>query len=148
TYQSAFSFDGSKWEHADKNRLVIFGEFVPFRDSWIIKQFGLAQGDLTPGQTLGTLDIKGTKVGPLICFEGLFPDLAYRQALAGSRLLAIISIDDWYMGTAAPDQLKSEAVWRAVETGLPLVRSASLGYSLAVDQRGRIVSEAPLKQPI
>ena len=146
TYQSAYSFDGEKWSTADKTRLVIFGEYVPFRDFPLIKDFKLASGDLTPGEKLGTLDIRSMKVGPLICFEGLFPDLAYRQALAGSRMLAVISIDDWYMGTGAPDQLKSEAVWRAVETDLPLVRSASLGYSLAVDQRGRIINQAPLKE--
>jgi len=146
TYQSAYSFDGKKWQHTDKTRLVIFGEYVPFRNLPFLKNFHLASGDLTPGEKLGTLDIRGTKVGPLICFEGLFPDLAYRQALNGAQLLAVMSIDDWYMGTAAPDQLKSEAVWRAVETDLPLVRSASLGYTLAVDQRGRILSQAPLKE--
>src|SRR6185436_20490735 len=87
-------------------------------------------------------------VGPLICFEGLFPDLAYRQATNGARLLTVISIDDWYMGTAAPEQLRSAAVWRAVETDLPLARAASLGYSLAVDQRGRIMNQAPIKEGV
>jgi apolipoprotein N-acyltransferase len=148
-YQSAFSYDGEKWQYADKTRLVVFGEYVPGRN-WIpfLSAFHLPSGDLVAGEKLGVVDIRGTKVGPLICFEGLFPDLAYRQALNGAQMLAILSIDDWYMGTSAPEQLKSEAVWRAVETGLPLVRSASLGYSLAVDGHGRVLSEAPIGKTI
>jgi apolipoprotein N-acyltransferase len=146
TYQSAYAYDGKVWSYADKNRLVIFGEYVPFRGLKFLETFRLAQGDLTPGEKLDTLQIRDRKVGPLICFEGLFPDLAYRQALSGAQLLAVLSIDDWYMGTAAPAQLKSASVWRAVETGLPLVRSASLGYTIAVNQRGEIVNEATLRE--
>ncbi len=144
-YQSAVSYDGTKWQLADKNRLVIFGEYVPFRNVFpFLANYKLASGDITPGDHPGILDVNGTKVGPLICFEGLFPDLSYRQAQNGARMLAVLSIDDWYMETAAPEQLKSAAVWRATETGLPLVRSASLGYSMAVDGRGRILGVAPL----
>lgn len=144
SYQSVFAYDEGKWQYADKTRLVIFGEYVPGRN-WIpfLSAFNLPSGDLEPGEKLGTLQVAGIKVGPLVCFEGMFPDLAYRQALAGSQLLAVSSIDDWYMGTPAPDQLKSESVWRAVETGLPLIRSASLGYSIAVDGHGRVLDEAP-----
>jgi len=145
-YQSAVSFDGKKWLCADKTRLVIFGEYVPLRNTLpFLANFHLASGDLTPGDHLGMLDVRDMKVGPLICFEGMFPDLAYKQAQGGARLLAFISDDDWYMGTSAPEQLKSAAVWRAVETGLPLVRSASLGYSMAVDSHGRILEEARLR---
>ena len=89
-YQTAFCFDGQKWTYADKNRLVIFGEYVPFR-KWIpfLNAFQLPSGDLTPGEKLGLLDARDVKVGPLVCFEGLFPDLAYRQARNGAQLLAV-----------------------------------------------------------
>lgn len=149
TYQSVFSYDGSKWNYADKTRLVIFGEYVPGRD-WIpfLSAFQLPSGDLTPGKKLETLDVKGTKIGPLVCFEGMFPDVAYRQAAQGAQLLVVVSIDDWYMGTSAPDQLASESVWRAVETGLPLVRSASLGHTMAIDGHGNVISEAHLGETV
>lgn len=148
-YQSAFAFDGKNWSFADKTRLVIFGEFVPGRN-WIpfLSKFNLPSGDLSAGEKLTTLTVNNLRVGPLICFEGLFPDLAYRQARNGAQLLAVISIDDWYMGSGGPEQLKAEAIWRAVETGLPLVRSASLGYSLAVDGHGKVLTQAPLRQTI
>lgn len=145
-YQSAFGFDGTyKW--ADKSRLVVFGEFVPGRSAFpfIAKAFSLPSGDMSAGPK-GTeaFDLGGTRIGPVICFEGLFPDIAYRQALNGAQILTVISIDDWYMGTPAPDQLRAASAFRAVETGLPLVRAASLGYSMVIDAKGRVVSEVPI----
>lgn len=143
-YQSAFAFDG-RWQFADKTRLVIFGEYVPGR-SWIpfLSGFNLPGGDLTAGDAVKSFQVGGIKVGPVLCFEGLFHDVSQKQAENGAQLLAVLSIDDWYMGTPAPRQLEAAAVFRAIETGLPLVRAASTGYSLAVDQRGNIVAEAPL----
>lgn len=143
-YQTAFSFDGT-WQYADKTRLVIFGEYVPLRNQlpFLASAFNLPGGDMVPAQDLKALKVGKRKVGPMLCFEGLFPDIAYGQAKNGAELLAVMSVDDWYMGTSAPDQLKAGSVWRAVETGLPLVRAASLGYSFAVDQRGRVLREVP-----
>lgn len=61
-------------------------------------------------------------------------------------MLAVMSIDDWYMGTAAPAQLREGTIWRAVETGLPTVRSASLGSTMAVNGRGDVLAELPIGQ--
>lgn len=146
TYQSAFAYDGD-WSIADKTRLVVFGEFVPGR-GWLpfLDQFQLPAGDLTAAEKLSQVEVSGLRVGPLLCFEGLFWDLADRHSRAGAQMLAVLAIDDWYVGTPAPDQLAANAVWRAVETGLPTVRAASLGYSMAVDARGRILARAPFGQ--
>lgn len=143
-FQTAYGYDGS-WSYADKTRLVVFGEYVPGRDFLpFLTYFKLPSGDLKAALQVRSVDVRGMRVGPLLCFEGLFYDVAHKQSENGAQLLAIMSIDDWYMGTPAPEQLMSASVWRAVETGLPVVRAASLGYSLAVDQRGRMVAKAPL----
>jgi apolipoprotein N-acyltransferase len=147
-YQSAFSFDG-RWHYADKTRLVIFGEFVPGRDTfpWIAKTFDLPSGDFSAGQNgVQAVDVAGVRTGPMLCFEGLFPEVSYLQARNGAKFIAVMCIDDWYMGTPAPEQLKAAAFFRAVECGLPLVRSASLGTTLALDAHGRLLGELPLKK--
>lgn len=145
TYQSAFSFDG-RWQYADKMRLVVFGEYVPGRH-WLpfLDKFGLPGSDLTPSNKVSALDVNGVRVGPLLCFEGLFCDVAQRQVENGAQILAVMSIDDWYMGTAAPAQLRAGAIWRAVESGLPVLRSATTGYTLVANARGNVVAEAPLR---
>ncbi len=145
TYQSAFLFDGT-WSHADKTRLVIFGEFVPGRD-WIplLSAFKLPRGDLSAGADgVTTLYAGPIAIGPVICFEGLFPDIAYQHAAHGAQILAVMSIDDWYMGTSAPSELRDASIFRAVETGLPLVRAATTGHTLIVDSRGNVLREAPI----
>lgn len=149
-YQTAFVFDGQNWTYADKTRLVIFGEFVPGRDlfPFIAESFRLPSGDLVASQDpVKALDARTLRTGPILCFEALFPDIAYRQAMNGARVLAVMSIDDWFMDGVAPQQLRAASVWRAVETGLPIVRAASMGSTFAVDPRGRVAGEVPLRQP-
>lgn len=148
-YQSAFAFDGKVWKYADKARLVVFGEYVPGRKFLpFLDAFRLPEGDLTPSDRTQSLTINKLNVGPMICFEGLFWDIGHKQTENGAQLFAMMSNDDWYMGTAAPDQLRTAAVWRAIEGDVPVVRAASLGYSMAVDQRGRVLREAPLNQTV
>lgn len=143
-FQSAFSYDG-EWRHADKTRLVIFGEYVPFRDYLpFLKGFDLPGGDLQPGKDVELLPVAGFQVGSCLCFEALFPDVPYREAKKGANLLAVMSIDDWYFGTNAPPQLRDATNWRAIESGMPAVRAASLGYTIISDARGRTVARAPL----
>ncbi|MCC7436006.1 MAG: apolipoprotein N-acyltransferase [Methanoregulaceae archaeon] len=146
-YQSAFGFDGT-WQHADKARLVAFGEYVPGRD-WIpfLEKFKLPGGDMSAAEETRALTVGGIKVGPMICFEGLFWDIAQRQVDNGAQLLAVMAVDDWYMGTGTPDQLRAASIWRAVETDLPVLRAAATGYSMAIDQRGRVISEVPIGGP-
>lgn len=143
-YQSAFAYDG-QWQHVDKTRLVIFGEFVPFRGFFDrFGAFNLPAGDLQPGARPGVLTLAGIRIGPVVCFEALFPDVTLIQAQEGAQLLAVMSIDDWYLGSPMPEQLWAGSVFRAVENGLPLVRSASLGYTGWIDARGNTRVRLPI----
>ncbi len=143
TFQTAYAWDG-EWSSVDKTRLVIFGEYVPFRKHLpFLQAFDLPSGDLTPGDEIGQVKVSDITVAPLVCFEGVFPDIVDRHTSDGAQLLAVMAIDDWYAGTMAQEQLWMSSVWRSIESGLPLVRSASLGQSLATDSRGRLLTRAP-----
>lgn len=146
-YQSAFGFDGKEWSYTDKIRLVIFGEYVPARNFFpFLEDFRLPSGDIVPGDRHRVLHVAGIAVGPMICFEALFPNIAQAQCDNGAQLLATLSNDDWFMRTGAPEQLRIGSVFRAVESGLPLARSGSQGRTTAIDARGRIVAEAPYRE--
>ena len=145
-YQTAFAFDGGNqkggWKWADKTRLVIFGEFVPGRG--VIpypESFHLPGGDLAAGERVTGFDLRGQdgrrlKIGPVLCFEALFPDIAYRQKLAGAEALAVMSLDDWFADTAAPAWLAESARWRALETRRPVVRVGTMGLTRIYDAAG------------
>jgi len=145
-YQSAFIFDGSKWQVYDKVRLVAFGEFVPFRE--VIpypKGFALPSGDLVPSPVQTQVRLNGSVFGPMICFETLFPDVALRHRLAGAKWFAVMSVDDWYAGTAGVDWLAASCQWRAIENRLPLIRATPLGKTCFINARGEMVAQLPVR---
>jgi apolipoprotein N-acyltransferase len=144
-YQTAYVWDREKWSFGDKTRLVVFGEFVPFRDQLpVLQNFRVPAGDLVAGTELKTLSIRGMTVGPLICFEGVFPDLAVGHSNMGAQVLVQMSIDDWYERTPAHEQLWLSTVWRSIESGLPVMRVGGRGKSLATDSRGNVVVDVPV----
>ncbi|RYG39501.1 apolipoprotein N-acyltransferase [bacterium] len=148
-FQSAFAWDGRVWRVIDKTRLVIFGEFVPGRDLFpFLQAFKLPAGDLTAGtEGVKSLPFSFGEVGPILCFEALFPDIAARQSANGAQLLAVMSIDDWFMGTNAPEQLRAAAAWRAVENQMPVLRAGTMGRSEIVEASGRVLEDGGYGSP-
>ncbi|MBS1717715.1 MAG: apolipoprotein N-acyltransferase [Armatimonadetes bacterium] len=146
-YQTAFAYDGN-WQFADKTRLVPFGEYVPMRILFggIVSAFSGPTGDLTASDKLSFFQFKKFKVGPMICFESLFPEIAYRHANADVDMMVVLSIDDWFMDSSAPEQLRAATIWRAIETRKPIARCASTGYSMMITPHGDVMGEAPLQQ--
>ncbi|MET0169455.1 MAG: apolipoprotein N-acyltransferase, partial [Aliihoeflea sp.] len=126
----------------DKVHLVPFGEYLPFQD--VLSRFGLRQlaqniGGFSAGTTRRPLDL-GNGVGglPFICYEVIFPGIAPRGE-TGARLIVNVTNDAWFGDTPGPYQHFRQARFRAVETGLPLVRAANNGISAAVDGYGRVI---------
>lgn len=148
-YQSTYAFDGKQWDVTDKTRLVIFGEFVPFRDKLgFLGGFNLPSSDLQAGSTPRTLKLGDSRVTSLVCFEGMFPDIPARLTAERPKWIAVVSLDDWFMGTPMMEQLLAAGAFRAVETGLPLVRVSSLGYTAAFDAKGTLLRKAPLGEQV
>jgi apolipoprotein N-acyltransferase len=122
----------------DKFHLVPFGEYVPFRDILPIGKITPGTIDFTAGSGPRTLHLKGLPpVGPLICYEVIFPHAVVDEA-DRPRWLLNITNDAWYGFTSGPFQHFDIARVRAVEEGLPLVRAANNGISGIVDAYGRV----------
>lgn len=86
-----------------------------------------------------------TKVGVLICFESLFPSMARDAVNEGAQLLAVTTNDARFGADAAKQMHLAHGVFRAVETGRPLIQAGRNGYTAAVDARGRLVAALPLE---
>ena len=136
----------------DKHRLVPFGEFIPFSRWLPATRLTNAEGviDYTPGDGLRTLVASsGARVSvppfsPLICFEVLFSGRVVQHGTDRASWLVNLTNDAWFGQTSGPYQHFAAARMRAVEEGLPLVRSANNGISAVIDGRGRIQSLLPL----
>ena len=129
----------------DKVHLVPFGEFIP-GDKWITALQKLAPvGSCTPGE-LRMLRIgcetasvpHQVEAGVAICFEDT--DSAQMRELAkkGARVLFFITNDSWFSLSVETEQHAWQAVARAIETGLPVVRVGNSGVTGTITPDGKV----------
>ena len=129
----------------DKRHLVPFGEYVPLKKYLpFLNQLVQAAGNFVNGDRQGPLKRKDLSLGVLICFEAIFPELARDLARDGAQVLVNITNDAWFGTTSAPYQHLSMAVFRSVETGLPMIRAANTGFSAFIGPSGKILSKSAL----
>jgi apolipoprotein N-acyltransferase len=129
----------------DKLRLVPFGEYVPLRPllGWVTRLTDAAAVDRHRGSHLAVLPAGDLTVGPLVCFESAFPDLARTLAARRADLVVVQTADTTFQGSWGLDQHASLSAVRAVEAGRPVLQAALSGTSAAFDARGRRLAWAP-----
>ncbi len=146
-YNSAYMLDpsGNVLGKYDKVHLVPYGEYVPLKRFFpFLGKLVEAVGDFRPGKEGQVLSLNGEKVGILICFEIIFPELSRLMVKNGAQLLVNITNDAWFGTSSAPYQHLSMGVLRAVENHRAVARAANTGISAFVDPVGRILDKTPL----
>lgn len=138
----ALNARGQLYGRYDKTHLVPFGEYIPFQGFFSL--FGLNQlaGSVSfkPGEARTIIQLPGVpSFAPLICYEVIFPG---QTGMGDERPGWILNLtnDGWFGVTNGPYQHLAMARFRAIEEGLPLVRSASTGISAVIDPYGRVIS--------
>jgi len=148
SYNRAYlvSAKGEVDAHYDKIELVPFGEYVPARAilGYFVNRVVEGFGDMVPGVEQTLFNVKGAKLGILICYESIFPDLTRREVNEGADVLVNITNDAWYGTSSAPYQVLAMAVMRSVETKVPMVRVANTGISALIEPSGQITDRTPL----
>jgi len=132
-----------------KQRLVPMGElFLPrvlfpasWCDRWVAWLMDLGyplQCDLEEGDSYATLDAgPGLRCALLICFEGLYPDMARKALATGSPdLLLHLANHGWFRRSWAQEQAVASFVFRAIETRTPFLSCANTGVTCAVGPSG------------
>jgi apolipoprotein N-acyltransferase len=120
-----------------KEYLVPIVERVPFvNPRWFegLKYFG----GFGRGQDPKPYRVPLGKVGVLICYESIFPDLSRQYRRDSADLLANITNDAWFGRSLAPYQHVAHLRLRAIENRVGIVRSANTGISEYVDPLGRV----------
>ena len=77
------------------------------------------------------------KLAPLICFEDTVPALARRAAMDGADAIVLITNDSWFSHSIEAEQHAWQAVMRALETGLPVIRVGNSGVTGVIIPSGR-----------
>ncbi len=137
----------------DKHRLVPFGELpatkiIPFGESLAGILPGAiqraAENGFEPGAEPTVLlpQIVAPPFIPLICYEGLFPEIVRKAQpqRAAAEWIVVISNDAWFGGGLGPAQHYAQNRYRAIESGLPMARVATRGMTAMVDGYGREIA--------
>ena len=129
----------------NKINLVPFGEFLPFEK--ILSNFGLKK--ITPGYSSFSsgnkrdiiyLDEKFNEksILPLICYEIIYSgNIKKRDEFPD--LIINISEDAWFGKSIGPYQHFSKTIYRSVEEGVFIARSANKGISAFISPSGRLI---------
>ncbi len=141
--------DGEITDAQDKVHLVPFGEYLPFQSA--LEAVGLRQLTRLRGGFAAGFDRRSISLAsappflPLICFEVIFPG---QMTSKGEKPQWMVNLtnDAWFGNTPGPYQHLRQARVRAVEEGIPLVRSANSGISAITDSFGRIKDSLPIGQ--
>ncbi len=140
--------DTEVFQFYDKHHLVPFGEYMPMASVFArFNIFGLAaraQGGYAAGPGPALLDLGPLgRALPLICYEAVFPQDVGTAPERPDMLLQITN-DAWFGTWSGPYQHLAQARIRAIEQGLPMLRSANTGVSAVIDGGGRVLASLPL----
>ncbi|MBT3914177.1 MAG: apolipoprotein N-acyltransferase [Verrucomicrobia bacterium] len=133
--------DGPQLPSYRKRRLVMFGEYIPFEKTLpFMKYLSPIGGSFSAGTepVQFTLPDGEHTIAPLICFEDSFPHGGREHVSPETDLLVNLTNDGWF--GAGPEQWQhaANAVFRAVENGVPLVRCANNGLTCWICPLGQV----------
>ena len=130
----------------DKYHLAPFGEYMPFKQLIGIEKLTHGSLDYQAGPKPRVLSSSYLPpFQPLICYEGIFPQLVLGDKLRAQWLLSLTN-DTWFGQSFGPHQHLAIVSVRAIEHGMPLVRVANNGISAVIDSYGRILHQLGLNQ--
>ncbi len=130
-------------ESYNKINLVPFGEFLPFEN--ILKGIGLRSltnnyQSFSSGDQRDIIEIKQSnsnlKILPLICYEIIYSGKLFDNP--NFDLIINISEDGWFGKSIGPKQHFVHSIFRAIESGKYVVRSANNGIAAIVNPLGEI----------
>lgn len=141
---AAFDSDGRQLGRYDKRVLVPLVEELP---DWVEERPRLrrrlrrlaANASYAQGESSAPLDAGGFRLGALVCYEAMFPELSRNAVDLGAEILVNVSNDAFFPPRAAAQHAVT-GLMRSVELGRPFLRVSNRGPGFVVDAAGRILA--------
>lgn len=132
-----------------KQHLVPFGEYVPFQRylpfvGRIVESAG--GGGFSAGTAAVHWRVGDATLAAAICFESTIPQLVRRLLSDRATILVVMTNDAWFEPSAGPEQHMIQAVFRAIENGVPVLHCANTGETCWIDAGGNVQSRLPRRQ--
>ena len=126
--------------------MVPFGEFIPLRFLFNILKLTPGKTDFSKGDRDEVLFFESEQekiyLEPSICYEAIFQTFNNKKI----ELLINITNDAWFGNFIGPKQHLTASIFRSVEKGIPLIRSANSGISVVTDENGKILKKIGLNK--
>ncbi|MGZ4961020.1 MAG: apolipoprotein N-acyltransferase [Limisphaerales bacterium] len=125
----------------NKKHLVIFGEYMPLANIFPLLAKFRSSG---AGLAAGTKNITFTTTAPaahfpvVICYEDMFPHEVRDRVNNETDFILNLTNDGWFGESNVQWQHAINALFRAVENGIPLVRCTNNGLTCWIDAHGRL----------
>ncbi len=133
-----------------KNHLVMFGEYIPLRETFPIleKIVGGSEGvgpNFLSGGSTEPLSIQhqGSELQLIgsVCFEDTVGRLTRKSIRSADQIIINVTNDGWFGESQQPRQHFANALFRTIELRRPMVRSANTGISCIINAKGSIENE-------
>lgn len=145
-YNSVMAIDEAQTTLYKKQRLVPFGEYVPFEGMLNILPNLAGMQDVASfsrgDDKQSPLIVKGKNMGSAICYEVAYPSTTRKNA-KDTEFLLTISNDAWFGTSTGPHQHLQMVQMRSLETGRWFMRATNTGITAFINEKGRIVKKAP-----
>lgn len=130
-----------------KQRLVIFGEYLPW---WIIWAHGLLNlldipmSSFSPGSChQPTFSVANINLGTFICYEIAYSNLVRETLKNHAQILLTINDDAWFGHSFALAQHLQIGQFQALTTGRYLAFLSNTGLTAIVTPKGKIIAKLP-----
>ena len=126
-----------------KNKLVPFGEFLPFEK--ILQNFGfkkITQGyqSFSADDRRDLIKLNNYNFVPLICYEVIYSGKINKSEKNYDFILNI-SEDGWFGNSIGPHQHYTHLIFRSIEEGKAVIRSANNGISAYISPKGQVIDK-------
>ncbi len=126
-----------------KNKLVPFGEFLPFEK--ILSNLGfkkLTQGyqSFSADDERNLIKLNNFNFIPLICYEIIYSG-KINKSKKNYDFILNISEDGWFGNSIGPHQHFSHSIFRSIEEGKTVIRSSNNGISAFINPKGKVIDK-------
>jgi len=148
-YNSFFLINKKKYKIFDKQILVPFGEFIPFRKIFFFMESIAGTLDFKKGNSERLLELNNNvSIIPVICYEMIYFWKLINSHNQNGNLIINLTNDSWFGNFSGPYQHFYFSKLRAAEFNKNIIRVSNNGVSGFINRYGELITHTNLNEKV